>query len=260
WDGDTRIGITAYVNRGNSRSFTAQGDRIRIGLTPMSGFGIAPRFIDDLDERIKMKLEKGGSATPFMNALSRVEQLADSFSVQVAELDGTYLKQSELEITPDYAQIGSMRIDGDTVGSLLRVSPTGIDMVAEAMRLSGDLYVDGDITSLAVEALEGNFARLWADEFSAITIDVDDIQGFTARFEWLYTLNANIEKLVSQKVFANGVTALVGNFVDVNAGNIVTSGLSANVITSTHINSTNALVNKIFSNSGRIDTLISKTH
>src|SRR5699024_12663783 len=67
---------------------------------------------------------------------------------------------------------------------------------------------------------------------------------------------ANIEKLVSQKVFANGVNALVGNFVDVNAGNIVTSGLSANVITSTHINSTNALVNKIFSNSGRIDTLI----
>src|SRR5699024_2748829 len=71
---------------------------------------------------------------------------------------------------------------------------------------------------------------------------------------------ANIEKLVAQHVFANGVNALVGNFVDVNAGNIVTSGLSANVITSTHINSTNALVNKIFSNSGRIDTLITKTH
>src|SRR5699024_1176301 len=116
WDGDTRIGITAYVNRGSSHSFTAQGDRIRIGLTPMSGFVIAPRFIDHLDGRIKMKLEKGNSATPFMNALSRVEQLADSFSVQIAELDGDYLKQSELEITPDYAQIGSMRIDGDTVG------------------------------------------------------------------------------------------------------------------------------------------------
>src|SRR5699024_8610945 len=99
-----------------------------------------------------------------------------------------------------------------------------------------------------------------SSDLKAMTIDVDDIQGFAARFEWLYTLNANIEKLVSQKVFANGVNALVGNFVDVNAGNIVTSGLSANVITSTHINSTNALVNKIFSNSGRIDTLISKTH
>src|SRR5699024_983679 len=176
-------------NRGISHSFTAQGDRIRIGLTPMSGFVIAPRFIDHLDGRIKMKLEKGNSATPFMNALSRVEQLADSFSVQIAELDGDYLKQSELEITPDYAQIGSMRIDGDTVGSMLRVSPDGIDAVAEAMRLSGDLFVKGDIQAHAIEAIEGEFARLWAAEFKAIAIDVNDIHGVTAHFEYLYTLN-----------------------------------------------------------------------
>ena len=260
WDGDTRIGITAFVNRGSSHSFTAQGDRIRIGLTPMSGFGIEPRFVDHIDERIKMKLEKGGSATPFMNALSRVEQLADSYSVQVAELDGTYLKQSELKITPEYAQIGSMRIDGDTVGSMLRVSPDGIDAVAEAMRLSGDLFVAGDVEALAVSAIEGEFARLWADEFSAITIDVDDIQGLTARFEYLYTLNANIERLVSQNVFANGVNALVGNFVDVNAGSIVTSGLSANIIKSEHIAVGTALIDKMFATSARIDRLITKTH
>src|SRR5699024_1688733 len=92
------------------------------------------------------------------------------------------------------------------------------------------------------------------------TIDVGDIKGVTAEFERMYTLNANIERLVSQKVFADGVTALVGNFVDVNAGNIVTSGLSANIIESSHIKSSNAMINKLFSNSARIDTLISKTH
>src|SRR5699024_9492556 len=102
--------------------------------------------------------------------------------------------------------------------------------------------------------------RLWADEFSAITIDVSDISGLTARFEYLYTLNANIEKLVAQHVFTDNINALVGNFVDVNAGNIVTSGLSANIIESSHIKSSNATINKLFSNSARIDTLISKTH
>src|SRR5699024_8113344 len=173
--------------RGSAITFIANGDELRISLHPPGlpdWTNIPTSQMEDLEHPIQIKLEKGDTATPMMNALSRVEQLADSFSVQVAELDGTYLKQSELEITPEYAQIGSMRIDGETVGSMLRVSPDGIDAVAEAMRLSGDLYVDGDITSLAVEALEGNFARLWADEFSAITIDVDDIQGFTARFEW----------------------------------------------------------------------------
>src|SRR5699024_11000794 len=212
-----------------------------------------------LDGRIKMKLEKGNSATPFMNALSRVEQLADSYSVQISELDGTYLKQSELEITPDYAQIGSMRIDGDTVGSLLRVSPTGIDMVAEAMRLSGDLYVDGEITALAVDAIEGNFARLWADEFSAITIDVDDIQGFTARFEYLYTLNANIKKLVSQTAFIIEINTLSLNAVYGDISDLRTEILTSNVILSRHVNASMALIDKIFSESAYIERLTSKS-
>src|SRR5699024_8471642 len=108
--------------------------------------------------------------------------------------------------------------------------------------------------------IEGNFSRLWAAEFKAIAIDVDDIHGVTAHFEYLYTLNANIRKLVAQNVFTDGINALVGNFVDVNAGNTVTSGLSANIILSSHINSSNALIEKLFSNSARIDTLISKTH
>src|SRR5699024_2912331 len=170
--------------------FTVHGDEVLINANAMPGFDPTPDYMERPDNRIQIKLEQGSTATPMMNALSRVEQLADSVSIAVSEIDGTYLKQSELEITPEYAQIGSMRIDGETVGSMLRVSPDGIDAVAEAMRLSGDLYVDGDITALAVDAMEGEFARLWADEFSAITIDVDDIQGFTARFEWLYTLNA----------------------------------------------------------------------
>src|SRR5699024_6651581 len=259
WDGDTRIGITAYVNRGSSHSFTAQGDRIRIGLTPMSGFEIEPRFVDHIDERIKMKLEKGNSATPFMNALSRVEQLADSYSVQIAELDGTYLKQSELEITPDYAQIGSMRIDGDTVGSMLRVSPDGIDADAEAMRLSGDLFVKGDIQAHAIEAIEGEFARLWASEFKAIAIDVNDIHGVTAHFEYLYTLNANIKKLVSQTASINEVNTLSLNAVYGNISDLRTELLTANVVTSNHIKVENALIDKMFASTALIERLTSKS-
>src|SRR5699024_10423302 len=235
------------ISRGGELTFRTHWNttNIRITYLAMSGFTIHTRYVDHIDGRIKVKLEEGSSATPFMNALSRVEQLADKVSIAVAEIDGSYVtqselsvvsdsvdalvsktdghdsqignlsvsydnisgtvsdiegdmvKQSSLDITSEYAQIGSMRIDGDTVGSLLRVSPSGIDAVAEAMRLSGDLFVKGDVQAYAMEAIEGNFARLWADEFSAITIDVSDISGLTARFEYLYTLDANIERLVS---------------------------------------------------------------
>src|SRR5699024_11995647 len=36
---------------------------------------------------------------------------------------GDMVKRASLEITQDNVQFGSMRMDGDTVGSLLRVSP-----------------------------------------------------------------------------------------------------------------------------------------
>src|SRR5699024_8670677 len=177
----------------------------------------------------------------------------------VADIEGDMVKQSSLEITPDYAQIGSMRIDGDTVGSLLRVSPSGIDAVAEAMRLSGELFVKGDIQAYAVEAIEGDFARLWADEFSAITIDVDDIQGFTARFEYLYTLNANIEKLVSQTAFINKINTLSLNAVYGNISDLRTELLTANVVTSNHIKVENALIDKMFASTALIERLTSKS-
>src|SRR5699024_924185 len=109
------------------------------------------------------KLETGTIASPFETSYSMLEQRADSIALQVddqesrmsnftvdldgimgrvGDIEGDYIKQSSLEITPDYAQIGSMRIDGETVGSMLRVSPDGIDAIASAMRLSGDLFVD----------------------------------------------------------------------------------------------------------------------
>ena len=63
WDGDNRLGITAFVNRGQSGSFTAQGNRIRLGLTPMDGFDIPLDYIPD--SGLKMKLEQGNRFTGY---------------------------------------------------------------------------------------------------------------------------------------------------------------------------------------------------
>src|SRR5699024_1717450 len=94
------------------------------------------------------KLEVGTVPTPYFNAFSNLSQRADELSLAVQGIDKSgFLSQSDIEIVPDYVQIGSQRLDGSNIGSLLRVSPSGIDAVAEAMRLSGDLYVDGDITA-----------------------------------------------------------------------------------------------------------------
>lgn len=207
------------------------------------------------------KLEVGTVSTPYFNAFSNLSQRADEISLAVQGIgEQGFLSQSDIQIVPDYVQIGSQRLDGSNIGSILRVSPTGIDMVAEAMRLSGDLYVDGDITALAVDAIEGNFARLWADEFSAITIDAEMITSGTMSAERIRVNHAFVNRIMAQSVFSNEVTSKIGNFIDLNAGNIVTAGLSANVITSDHIQVGTALIDKFFATSARIDQLITKTH
>ena len=250
------------IPRNGEVTFTTWGTAgtVRISLVAREGFSINPNFIDHPDGRIKIKLEVGPSATPMLNAISRFEQLADKVAIQVQELDGDFLTQSDIQVQAGYVQLGSQRLGDEQLASIFRVSPNSIDAITERMTLNGSLYVDGDITALAVEAVEGNFARLFANQVEANTINVDYIKGRTAWFESQYTRNSNIEKLVSQIVFTDAINAKVGNFIDLNAGSIVTAGLSANIVTSDHIQVGTALVDKMFATSARIDQLITKTH
>src|SRR5699024_2588235 len=78
------------IPRKGEVSFTTwrNAETVRITLVAREGFSIPASFIDHPDGRIKIKLEVGDTATPMLNAISRIEQLANSVSIQVQELDG----------------------------------------------------------------------------------------------------------------------------------------------------------------------------
>src|SRR5699024_12122978 len=73
---------------------------VLIGSTTTTGTDANIRFKEP-------KLERGSKRTPFMNAFSNIEQLANKIALQVQELDGEYLSQSDLQITPNYWQLGA---------------------------------------------------------------------------------------------------------------------------------------------------------
>src|SRR5699024_9408902 len=159
--------ISRYtIPRNGEVTFTTWGNAShgRITLIVREGFTIPTNFIDHPDGRIKIKLEVGDKATPMLNAISRIEQLANSVAIQVQELDGDFLTQSDIQVKPGYVQLGSQRLGDSQLASIFRVSPNSIEAITDSMRLSGDLYVDGDITALAVDAIEGNLARLFANQ------------------------------------------------------------------------------------------------
>src|SRR5699024_9807428 len=140
------------------------------------------------------------------------------------------------------------------------VSPNSIQAITERMILNGDLYVDGDITALAVDAIEGRFSNLWAAELEATTILAKHIASDAIQARHLRVSNAMIEKLVANQVFADEVTAKSLNAIEINAGRVRTAILESDVITGTHLAVGTSMINKLFATSGRIDQLITKSH
>lgn len=210
------------------------------------------------------KLEEGTERTLFMNAFSNIEQKANELILKVQELtsnvDGEHiLTESDITVSADRVLIGSTSIGAIDMASILSVSPSAIDMITDELNLTGNLNVKGQIETISMEAVEGEFARLWAAEFKAIAIDVNDIHGVTAHFEYLYTLNANIEKLVSQTAFINEINTLSLNAVYGDISDLRTELLTSNVILSRHVNSSMALIDKIFSEEAYIERLTSKS-
>ena len=206
------------------------------------------------------KIELGSVATPYHNAFSGLTQRADEMMLAVQGIgEQGFLNQSDIVLRPDYVQIGSQQIDGDSIASLLRVSPTGIDIVADALRLSGDLYVDGDITALAVSAIEGNFARLFANQLTANVITSDHIQVGTQLVDKMFATAARIDQLITKTHFVNEINALTINAVEANISHVRGVLFQANIIEAEWLKSGTALLDRVFASTGMFERMMAKS-
>src|SRR5699024_5810020 len=142
------------------------------------------------------------------------------------------------------------------LASILKVSPESIDVITDEMNLTGNLNVKGQIESISMSAVKAEFADLFAAQVRAGTIDVDYINGLTAEFKRMYTLNANIERLVSQNVFTDAIHAKSLDAIEANFGRVQTAILKSNVITSDMIGSNVIRSKHIFVENAMIEDIV----
>ena len=215
----------------------------------------------DVEFRFKEpKLERGTVRTPFINAFSNIEQLANKIALQVQELDGEFLRESDIQIRANYVQLGSKQLGDEQFASIFRVSPKSIDAIADNLNITGNVNINGQVTTLAVNALEGRFKSLWAAELDATTILAKHIASNAIQARHLLVSNALVEKLVANQVFADEVTTKALNAIEINAGRVRSAILEADVITGAHLAVGTSMIDKLFATSGRIDQLITKDH
>src|SRR5699024_5959485 len=156
-------------------------------------------------------------------------------------------------------QIESTYIGDQEFSSIFSVSPRTIDVITEKMRITGDMAVAGDIESISMSAMRGEFAKLFAAEVEAGTVKAQYINGLTAEFRRMYTLNANIERLVSQLVFVDAVTARSIDAFEANIGRLRTGILTADVINGRHVKANSLDVTHIKVNNALINTISAKS-
>src|SRR5699024_8633357 len=195
-----------------------------------------------------------------VNAISHLQQTADKISLKVQELSSSdgedILTQSDISVEADRVLIGSQSIGASTLASIISVSPSAVDIITDKMNLTGNLNVKGQIESISMSAVKAEFASLFAEQVRAGKIDVDYINGLTAEFERMYTLNANIERLVAQHVFTDAVHAKSLDAIEANFGRVQTAILKSNVITSDMIGSNVIRAEHIFVQNAMIEDIV----
>ena len=245
------------IPRNGEVTFTTWGtaSHVRIALISREGFNISTSFIDHPDGRVKIKLEVGDKATPMLNAISRIEQLADRVSLQVQQLDGEFLTESDIQIRSNYVQLGSKQLGDEQFASIFRVSPKSIDAITDNLNLTGNLNVKGQITSLAVDAIEGRFSDLFTSHLTANIITADHLSVGTAMIDKLFATSGRIDQLITKDHFVRNIKALSIDAVEGNFSSLITKYFSANYIDVDWIDGKNAWFESMYTSNAMIRRL-----
>ena len=191
--------------------------------------------------------------------IAGIEADADTIKQSVSDISKDYVKQSSVKVTSDRVTIGSTVVNGDTLSSVISVSPTAIDLISDKIDVTGNVNIKGGVTALAVDAIEGNFSRLFANELTTDVIKASHIQASTTLVDKLFSYSARIDELITKTHFVNSMHALTLDVIDLNAANIRTRILSANTIEAEWLKSGTALLDKVFASTAMFERMMAKS-
>ena len=203
--------------------------------------GIIRRFEDfkqDNDQAVSSKI-------------AEYKQTVDGQFTTITNQMGDMLRKTDIQITDGQISFGTGKtINGRTISSLLVQEPEAIALIAQLIKVKGDMVVDGSITS---RHLASQSVRTGHMESGSVTTQILASNAVTA--DKLLVDSAMINKLVSNQAFIRNLTsqkAFITQLasIDFTAERIKGGRLSANT-GSTVFDLDNGTLN-LYSNTGTI--------
>ena len=200
--------INSTLN-GDYSSFSQRLDALRSTVKNEAVSSTVTQLADTYDRKI---------ATANENVVSRVNQSINNVTTSVQELERGVVKRSDISVTSDGLSFGSSKvIDGQTLSSILNVTPNMMTAITKQMRVTGDMLVNGAITSDKISANSITAGHLASGSISASKLDVDD-----AFLNTLVAKDSFFTKMQAKEAFIHAVQA-----IDIKATQLSADFLSA---------------------------------
>lgn len=197
-------------------------------------------------------LDKAGtSETKIESKIAEYKQTVDGQFTTITSQIGDMVRKTDIQITPSQISFGTGKsINGRTISSLMVQEPESIALIAQLIKVKGDMVVDGSITS---RHLASQSVRTGHMESGSVTTQIlasnavtaDKLLVDSAMINKFVSNQAFIRELISQQAF---ITEL--NSIKIAAERIQGGRLSANN-GATVFDLDNGTIN-LFSNTGTI--------
>ena len=149
-------------------------------------------------------LDKAGtSETKIESKIAEYKQTVDGQFTTITNRMGDMLRKTDINITDGQISFGTGKtINGRTISSLLVQEPEAIALIAQLIKVKGDMVVDGSITS---RHLASQSVRTGHMESGSVTTQILASNSVTA--DKLLVDSAMIDKLVSNQAFIRELMA-----------------------------------------------------
>ena len=146
--------------------------------------------------------------------LAEYKQTVDGQFTTITNQIGNMLRKTDVQITPGQISFGvGKEISGRTISSLLVQEPESIALIAQLIKVKGDMVVDGSITSrhLASQSVQTGHMEsgsVTTQILASNAVTADKLQVDYALIQKLLANQAFIRELISQKAFITELNSI----------------------------------------------------
>lgn len=160
--------------------------------------------------------------------IAEYKQTVDGQFTTITSQIGDMVRKTDIQITPSQISFGTGKsINGRTISSLMVQEPESIALIAQLIKVKGDMVVDGSITS---RHLASASVRTGHMESGSVTTQILASNAVTA--EKLLVDSAMINKLVSNQAFIRELTSQKAFIAQLNSVAVTAEKIQGGRLTS----------------------------